>query len=89
MSCSNPVAKIPEWRACMCGTWFIKIDGTVISTISEAEQALKSLMESGGSMAMLLFAYPEICPNLTHNGLLICLMALCSISTRLFKIIII
>jgi hypothetical protein len=26
-------------------------------------------MESGGSTATLLFAYPEICPNLSHNRL--------------------
>jgi hypothetical protein len=69
MSDSTPAAKIPEWRACIHGAWLIKIDDTVISVIIEAKQALKSLMESGCSTATLLFVYPEICPNLTHNGL--------------------
>jgi hypothetical protein len=62
MSRSTPAAKILKWRTCMHGAWLIKID---------AGQALKSLVESGGSTATLLFAYPEICPNLSHNGLLI------------------
>jgi hypothetical protein len=53
----------------MRGMWLIKIDDTVNSTTIEVEQALKSLMESGGFTAMLLFAYSKICPNLSHNGL--------------------
>jgi hypothetical protein len=69
MSCSTPAAKIPGWKACMRGAWLTKIDDTVISNIIEAEQKLKSLMESGGSTATLLFAYPEIHPNLSHNRL--------------------
>jgi hypothetical protein len=69
MSCSTQAAKIPKWRTHMHGAWLIKFDDTAISTVVEAGQALKSLVESGGSMVTLLFAYPEICPNLSHNGL--------------------
>jgi hypothetical protein len=69
MSCSTLAAKIPKWRTCTHGAWLIKIDDAVISTVVEAGQALKSLVESGGSTATLLFAYLEICPNLSHNGL--------------------
>ncbi len=53
----------------MHGTWLIKIDDTVISMVAEAGQALKSLVESGGSTATLLFAYPKTCPNLSNNSL--------------------
>jgi hypothetical protein len=67
MSHSTPAAKIPKWRTRMRGTWLIKIDDIVISTVVEAGQALKSLVEFGGSTATLLFAYPEICPNLSKN----------------------
>ncbi len=71
MSCGTPAAKIPKWRAPMRGVWLIKIDETVINTINEAGQTLKlkSLMESGLFTATLLFAYLEICPYLSRNGL--------------------
>ncbi len=69
MSHSTPADKILEWRTRMRGTWLIKIYDTVVSTVVEAGQALKSLVDSGGSTAILLFAYPEICPNLPHNSL--------------------
>ncbi len=68
MSLSTLAAKIPEWKTHIRGTWLIKIGDLVTSTVVETAHALKSLMDSSGS-TILLFAYPEIHPNLSDNGL--------------------
>ena len=69
MSPSTPAAKIKDWRTRMKGAWLIKIGDTVVSTISEAKSALQSIHDSGSPSTTLLFAHPEVRPNLSHDGL--------------------
>jgi hypothetical protein len=71
MSPGTTAAKIPDWRTCIRGAWLIKIGESVISSIADATQALQTLVQDGSPSTVLLFAHPEIRPNLSHNGLTI------------------
>ena len=69
MSPGTTAAKIPDWRTRIRGAWLIKIRESVISSIADATQALQTLVKEGSPSTVLLFAHPEIRPNLAHNGL--------------------
>ncbi len=69
MSPGTTAAKIPDWRTRIRGAWLIKIGESVISSIADAKQALQMLVSEGSPSTVLLFAHPEIRPNLSHNGL--------------------
>ena len=69
MSPGTKVAKIPDWRTRIRGAWLIKVGDLVISSIADATQALQSLVQDRSPSTVLLFAHPEIRPNLSHNGL--------------------
>ncbi len=69
MSPGTPAAKIPDWRTRIRGAWLIKIGDLVISSLADATQALQTLVHDGSPSTVLLFAHPEIRPNLSHNGL--------------------
>ena len=69
MSPGTSAAKIPDWRTRIRGAWLIKIGESVISSIADAQQAIKTLVSEGSPSTVLLFAHPEIRPNLSHNGL--------------------
>ena len=69
MSPSTPAAKIKDWRTRMKGAWLIKIGDVAVSTISEAKSVFQSIHDSGNTSTTLLFAHPEVRPNLSHDGL--------------------
>ena len=69
MSPGTPAAKIPDWRSRIRGAWLIKVGDSVVSSIADATQAFQSLVHDGPPSTILLFAHPEIRPNLSHNGL--------------------
>ena len=73
VSPGTTAAKIPDWRTRIRGAWLIKIGESVISSIADAKQALQMLVSEGSPSTVLLFAHPEIRPNLSHNGLPLCL----------------
>ena len=58
-----------NWRTRIRGAWLIKIGESVISSIADATQALQTMVKEGSPSTVLLFAHPEIRPNLSHNGL--------------------
>jgi hypothetical protein len=69
MSPSSPAAKMKDWRTRVKGAWLIKIGTVVVSTIEKAKLAFKSIQASGYTSTTLLFAHPEVRPNLSHDGL--------------------
>jgi len=69
MSPSTITAKIKGWRTRMKGTWLIKIGSVNVSTITDAKLAFQALHDSGSTSTTLLFAHPEVWPNLSHDGL--------------------
>ena len=69
MSPGTLAAKILDWRSRIRGAWLIKVGDLVVSSIADATQALQSLVHNGSPSTILLFAHPEIRPNLSHNGL--------------------
>ena len=69
MTPSTPAAKIPYWRSHIRGDWLIKVGGTVISLVEDVKSAIRMLVTSNEQSAMLLFAHPEIQPNVSHDGL--------------------
>ncbi len=75
MSLSTPTAKMKDWQTRVKGAWLIKIGNVTASTITEAKTAFKTIIESGSTSVILLFAHPEVRPNLSHNGLPIVLLA--------------
>ena len=53
----------------MRGVWLIKIGDNAISTLEEAKAVFKSIHDSGSTSITLLFAHPEVRPNLSRDGL--------------------
>jgi hypothetical protein len=70
-----PAAKMPDWRTHVCGTWLIKLGDIIVLTIKGVKNAFLELQAKSASSTSLLFAHPEIRPNLLHNGLPIVLSA--------------
>jgi hypothetical protein len=68
MSPSTPAAKIKDWQTRMKGAWLIKIGNVDVSTITEAKSAFQSIHDSGSTSTSLLFAHPEVRPNLSLDG---------------------
>ncbi len=69
MSPSNPAAKMKDWRTRVKGAWLIKIGDVNVSTIKDAKLAFQAIYDSGSTSTTLLFAHPEVRPNLSHDGL--------------------
>ena len=69
MSPGTPAAKIPDWRTRVRGAWLIQIGDSVISSIADATLAFQLLAQNNSPSTVLLFAHPEIRPNLSHDGL--------------------
>jgi hypothetical protein len=57
------------------GAWLIKIGDINVSTIKDAKLAFQTIHDSGSTSTTLLFAHPEVQPNLAYDGLPIMLSA--------------
>jgi hypothetical protein len=82
MEPGSPAAKMPDWQTRVPGALLIKLDATVVSTIADVKNVLTALREDSTTSTNLLFAHPEIQPNLLHNGLPIVLSTLFLQSTH-------
>ena len=71
MTPSTPGAKIPQWRTWLHGAWLIKIADTTVTTLDDARKVFETLSENGATLAHLLFAHPEVHPDVSRRGLLI------------------
>ena len=70
MAASTPAAKIPRWRSQIKqGAWLIEIGDTMVSSISDAQQAFAALAQTGVTLVTLLISHPEIQQDTSHNGL--------------------
>jgi hypothetical protein len=72
---STPGAKIPQWRTQLHGAWLTRIGDQVVYTIKDAQLASKTLQDEGHTHATLLFAHPEVHPDISPKVLLIVSMA--------------
>jgi hypothetical protein len=80
MTPSTPGAKVPRWRTRLRGAWLIKIAGKSVTTIDDARKVFESLSDNGAISAHLLFAHPEVRPDISFRGLPI-------ISSELFSLL--
>jgi hypothetical protein len=69
MSPSTPATKILDWCPRVRGAWLIKVGQTIVNTIDDIAAAFRNLHTSSNLTPVLLFAHPEIRPNLSHNSL--------------------
>ena len=65
----TPGAKIPCWCTRIRGAWLIKIGTHIIHLIPDACAAFSTIQALGSTHISLLFAQPEICPDLSCQGL--------------------
>ncbi len=65
----TPGARIPWWRTQLRGAWLIAIDGTNISTLTDAQSIFCCLSNANSSGCTLLFSHPEITPDISSSGL--------------------
>jgi hypothetical protein len=47
----------------------IKIDDKTVTTIDDAWKVFGTLLNNGATLAHLLFAHPEVQPDISHQGL--------------------
>jgi len=69
MAPSTPGARIPRWRNRLRGAWLITINGTSVSSISDAQGFFQQLSATGAPSCTLLFSHPEITPTISNEGL--------------------
>jgi hypothetical protein len=69
MSPSTPGAKIPRWRTQLHGARLIKIANHTVTSIEDARKAVALLSTTGTTSAHLLFAHPDIRPDISRQGL--------------------
>ena len=69
MAPSTPGAHVPRWWTRIRGAWLININGTPVSTISDAQRVFHELSMDGSPSCTLLFSHPEVKPNISNKGL--------------------
>jgi hypothetical protein len=69
MSPGTPGAKIPRWCTWLCGAWLIKVDDKTVTMIDDARKVFGTLLDNGATSAHLLFAHPEVLPDISRRGL--------------------
>jgi hypothetical protein len=69
MSPGTPGAKIPQWRTRLRGAWLIKIDDKMVMRIDDVWKVFETLSDNGATSAHLLFAHPEVRPDVSRRGL--------------------
>jgi hypothetical protein len=69
MAPSTPDAPIPRWRTRIRGAWLITINGTPVSSISDAQAVFQQLSATRAPTCTLLFSHPEITPDISNKGL--------------------
>jgi len=69
MASGTPVARIPHWQTRLRGAWLISINGTPVSSTSDAQSVLQELSANGSPSCALLFSHPEVTPDISNKGL--------------------
>ncbi len=65
----SPGAKVDKWHLHVRGAWLIQVGDTTVSTMMYAESAFKQLYDGGAPTVTLLLSHPELCWDISHNGL--------------------
>jgi hypothetical protein len=78
MTPSTPGAKIPRWQSRLKGAWLIKIGDTIVTAVKDAQLAFARESTTNPGHVTLLFLHPEVCPDISYNGLPIMSSALFS-----------
>jgi hypothetical protein len=65
----TPAAKIKDWRSHVKGAWLIKIGTTLVTSVETAHDTLAATINANKPIVTLLFAHPEVRPNLSHDGI--------------------
>jgi hypothetical protein len=68
METSTPAAQIPCWRTCIRGATLLQVGDIPVTSIRDVHRVLKISARKYPSCP-LLFAFPEICQDISHNGL--------------------
>jgi len=69
ISPSSPVAKIHEWRSRIQGAWLIQVDKCVVKSIDNIVNMFNKVAADKCDSVTLIFAHPEIRPNLCQDGI--------------------
>ncbi len=72
---STPAAKLHEWQSWVRGAWLIKVGVITVNSLDNVNKAFRGLEANKSPLATLLFAHPEIQPNLSQDGIPIVLLA--------------
>lgn len=65
----TPGDRIHYWRTNIRGAWLIAINGTIITSIADAQNAFEQLRLSQAKEATLTFAHPEVSRDISNKGL--------------------
>ncbi len=65
----TPGARTPWWRTRIRGAWLIKIDGTPVNTLTNAQRVFCRLANDNSRRCSLLFLHPETTPDISSSGL--------------------
>jgi hypothetical protein len=69
MAPGTPGARIARWRTCICGAWLIQVDGTPVTSISDAKADFTRLSCSNSPRCILQFLHPKVNPDISNKGL--------------------
>ena len=69
MDTSSPGDRIDKWRSRIRGAWLVLIGDTAVSTLAEAQSAIRLLSENKAHLCLLTFTHPEFAPDISYNGL--------------------
>jgi hypothetical protein len=69
MDTSSPGARIDKWRSHIRGAWLVSIRDMAVSTLAEAQSAIRLLSENNAHSCLLTLTHPEFSPDISHNGL--------------------
>jgi hypothetical protein len=69
MAPGTPGARIARWRTCIRGAWLIQVDGTPVTSMSDAKAVFTRLSCSNSPRCTLQFSHPEVNPDISNKGL--------------------
>jgi hypothetical protein len=69
MAPSTPAARVPRWRSRFRGAWIIKVNNTVVTSVSEVYEAVATAKQQHHMRIVVLMAHSEIKDGLTHDGI--------------------
>jgi len=69
MAPGTPGAHIARWQTRIHGAWLIQVDGTPITSISDAKAVFTRLSCSNSPRCTLQFSHPKVNPDISNKGL--------------------